>query len=226
MIIKKKSKDNPTHDTNLTITARSVVYDNTDVLGQQVAWVKHQFPTTFGLFKGIPPKYTFKIFDHLPNTPDEATFGSSLLLEATGTQLTALVFYAPDLNCLGSFNNSNSKSSSTYTISTTSGFTFSMSQKIGASVKISAGVIFEKAEVSFNFELSFTEQWNTSQTETIAFQIPGGVSSFLYKGKLATKYIYFDPTNYQYTYGPDGSFNTNYVVSSEKPLNGDPIYPS
>jgi hypothetical protein len=46
-----------------------------------------------------------------------------------------------------------------------------MAQKIGVSTKLSAGVIFAKASVTISFDLTFTEQWNTSTTEKFQFTV-------------------------------------------------------
>jgi len=221
----KQKKTNLEHETELTIYSRSVVYDSLTPLFAQENWIKQRFPG-FLLEGGIPIKYKFKIYSALPLVPTEELFLSSLPVAASGNILTALVFYGADLIALGSFSNRNSKASSTYSIATTSGFSFTMSQKIGSAIKMAAGVAFAKAELSFSFEVSFTEQWNTSRTETVAFQVPATADCFMYKGTLMTRYVYYDPSKFTYTYGDGGIFYTNYVVTSEKPLNGDPMYPS
>jgi len=219
----KKKKDNLKHDTNLTITARSIIYDSLDPIDQQITWIKNRSPKTFAFAMGIPVKYKFKIFDTLPSAGEEA-FGCSLPLISKSDQLTAILFYSADVSSLGCLDNKASKAASTYSVSTTSGFTFSMTEKIGASVKAAAGVVFAKAEVTVSMELSFTEQWNSSQTETVSFNVPGGATAFLYKGMLQTRQIYYDPVKLAYSYGPEGVFYTNYITTSEVPLKGDPVY--
>jgi hypothetical protein len=220
---KNKSKDTPVHQTTLDVTAWSVVYDNIDVLEAQKKWVQARHPApTLALF-GIPPKYQFTVFDTLPPA-GEMAFNSSLPVTNTVDKLTAIVLYSADVTCLGCLDNTNSSAASSYSISTTSGFTFTMSQTIGTEFSAGFDIELVKATVKISLSLSFSEQWNTSQTETIAFQMAAGKRSFVYKGVLKTRYIYFEPATSKYTYGVTGSFYTNTLVSSDKPLSGDPIY--
>jgi hypothetical protein len=54
--------------------------------------------------------------------------------------------------------------------------------------------------------------------------VPGKASAFVYKGFVMTRYIYFDPHTIKYSWGTEGKFNSNSLLTSEKPLTGDPIY--
>jgi len=221
---KRKTKNGgDTHNTILDITAWSCVYDNIDVLNAQVAWVKQRVPKLYALIKSIPPKYQFKVFNELPPASEEA-FESGLPLESTVAQLSSIVLYSADLASLGCLTNTSSSASSSYSIATTSGFTYEMTQKIGSEVSMEAGVIFAKASVKISLELSFTEQWNRSQTETITFEVPAGQQAFIYKGILRSRIITFDPQTNAYTWGATGTFYTNNIVSSKVPLTGDPAY--
>jgi len=223
---KNKTKDGgDKHETTIVMNAQSVVYSDIDILNEHYYWVKNRHQMMGLMLRGIPPVSNFKIFDALPPLGDD-TWYSALLLESKGTQLTGLVFYAADLTCLGSLDNKASLASSTYSIATTSGFTFSMEQKIGVSTEVAADVIFAKASVTFSLELTFGEQWNTSTTETIEFEVPGKASAFVYKGFVMSRYIYFNPQTIQYSWGTEGKFYSNALLTSETALTGDPIYKS
>jgi len=221
----KKKNDKPLkHETTLTINIQSAIYSDVSVLNAQVQWLHHNDARASRQILAIPPKYKFKIFDSLPPAATAEVFGSALPLESTTQKLTSLVFYAANLACLGNLDNKASQTESSYSIATTSGFTFEMGQSIGVSTTVEAGVIFAKASVTVSMSLEFSEQWNTETTETIQFTVPGGAQAFVYKGTLRTKYVYFDPSNSTYSYGTAGSFNTNYLMTSSIALTGDPVY--
>jgi len=218
--INKKIK----HQTTLTINAQSIIYSDVSELNAQVAFLEHNSAKSTLAIRGIPPAYTFKVFNSLPLAPSEEVFGSALPLESKGDKLTSLVFYAADLMCLGSLDNKASKATSTYSISTKSGFTFEMSEKIGVETKAEAGVIFAKASVTFSLDLTLSQEWETETEEEIKFKVPEGASAFVYKGYVMTRYIYFDPKAFTYTYGTAGKFYTNALFTSEIPVTGDPVY--
>ena len=54
--------------------------------------------------------------------------------------------------------------------------------------------------------------------------MPGKSSAFVYKGFVKTRYIYFDPQTVKYSWGTEGKFYSNSLLTSENPLTGDPIY--
>jgi hypothetical protein len=118
---KNKSKNGgDSHTTTVTMNAQSAVYSDINVLLTQYKWVMARHPVIARMLRGIPPVSGFKIFDTLPPLGED-TWGSALLLESKGDKLTALVFYAADLICLGSLDNKASAASSNYSIATTSG---------------------------------------------------------------------------------------------------------
>lgn len=216
----KEKKKSPEHDTTLIVSTRSVLYDNLSTLDGDLQYIKSHFGPN--LFSAIPPRNKkLKIFDKLPPA-NQDTFDHGLPLIAKSDYVDVIILYAPDLEAIGSMDNSDSDLQSNYSKSVTSGFTFSMGQKIGVGAEFEAGVVFAKGKVSVNFELSFTEQWNNSQTEAIAFTTPGRSKGFLYQGYLLSQHLRFDPKDGSFKYiDSAGRFMTNILKTSDTPISGE-----
>lgn len=214
-----EKKKSPLHDTTLKVSTRSVLYDNVDTLAADVAYIKSHFG--LDLFGAIPPKSKkLKIFDQLP-PPNQDSFDQGLPLMAKDDFVDVIILFAPDLESVGSIDNSDSDVQTTYSKSITSGFTFSMGQKLTAGAKFEAGVVFAKGEFSISLELSFTETWNNSQTETIGFSVPARKKAFNYQGYLLSRKLRFSPEGGTFAYvEPEGRFLTNVLKTTEKPIVG------
>lgn len=170
--------------------------------------------------RSIPvKKKDFKVFDELPPAGVEA-FNFGVPLDDDSKYADVIILYSPDLKMIGHLDNTHSAASSTYTTSVTSGFTFSMGQKISTGFKMEAGVVFAKAEWSIGFELSFSEQWNTSHTETTSVTVPGEKQAFLYQGTLRSIKLRFDPEKKTYRYTEVGNFETKTVKTVDTPITG------
>ncbi len=122
----RKDKDGGnTHDTTITMNARSALYSDPDILNSQYAWLQANNKSLYQLLRGFPPANQFQVFESLPPTPNEDVWNAALLLDnGSSTKLTSIVFYAADLTPLGILDNKASSASSTYSISTTSGTFF------------------------------------------------------------------------------------------------------
>jgi hypothetical protein len=222
------------HDTTITLHARSVMYDNTDTLAADLAFIKaHQKDKAYHallathiknnafVVKAIPPKPTdIVIYGSLPPANAD-TFNHSLPTAQKDDHIDVQVFYAPDLNRIGCLDNTKSNASSIYSKSVTSGFTFTATQSISITVTTEVNIEFVKLSDSVTYGVTFSEQWNKSITETVEYNVPAGKRAFLYQGYMLTATLRFTPSDYSYRYvtGSTGKFLTNITATSTDPIN-------
>lgn len=212
-------KQQPQHDATLTIKTRSALYDSVDNLNADVAALHAQFNEDVLAVAEIPSKKkALKIFDKRPPAVKD-TFARSLLKKAKTDELEAVVLYAPDLQIIGSIDNTKSSTTTTYSNSVTVGFTFSATQSLSITGSIEASIEVVKVGLSITLNLSFTEQWSKSDTVTMTFQVPPGKKAFNYQGYIMAETIVFDPNKDTYSYkGEVARCLTNVLTSSEIPL--------
>lgn len=217
----KEKKKSPLHDTTLKVTTRSVVYDDLTKMESDLQFIKARFGNDLPTVKGIPPKNKkLKIFDTRP-PENQDTFDHGLPLIAKDDYVDVIILYAPNLESVGSIDNSDSDVQTTYSKSVTSGFTFTMGQKISVGAEFEAGVVFAKGKFSIDLEFSFSEQWNNSQTETISFSTPGRKKAFTYQGYVLCRKLRFSPETGTFAYvESEGRFLSNILKTSELPIVG------
>lgn len=223
LIIKNyKEKKSAKTNYSLDVTIRTALYTDTDELEKQDIFLKTHFKGNLFFGMDIPLKPEVKIYGELP--PEAAdTFIHSLPLEQTDNDsISVMVFYAPDLQNIGCIDNTDSAGSAQYSKTVTSGFTFTFGQKIAGGAKYAAGVMFQKAELSVNIELSLTEQWNSSQSETISFSVPSKSKAFLYQGYLQCAVLEYNMKNFKYSYKQKGRFMTNMIKTAPVPSDAKP----
>lgn len=214
----KEKKKDPLHQTTLLIKCRSVLYSSLDAMNADYLAVEAAFKSTAFAVEGIPrPPAQVTIFTARPPA-DRDTFVKSLPKIATEDLLQVIVLFAPDLQLVGSVDNTASKSATTYTKSVTSGFTFTMSQQLSVSTKFAAGIVIVSGEVTLGLSLTFTESWSSSTTETMAFAVPAGAKTFTYQGYMMAQILTFDPESGLYTWGELARMLTNALVTSEVPV--------
>jgi hypothetical protein len=171
-------------------------------------------------FTAIPPgPGKLKIFDSLPPA-DLDTFRQSLPTLSTTNYLQAIVLFAPELQNVGSIDNTTSAATTTYSQSVTSGFTFSTTQTFSAQLAVEASIEVVKASLTVGFSLSFTEQWSTSKTTTFQFSVPPGKRAFTYQGYLLTALLQYDASSGKCSYLSSARFLTDVLASSDAPLRG------
>lgn len=215
----KEKKKNPEHDTTLTISTRSVLYDKLTTLEEDVLFVKSHMKNS--IFSFIPPRGKLKIFETLPAASQE-TFLQGLPVIAKDDYSEVIIMYAPNLQSIGSIDSTLSTADISYSKSVTSGFTFEMGQKLTVGAEFEAGVVFAKGKVSVSMELSFTEQWNESTTETTTFSSTAGESCYMYQGYLLSRKLRFYPEDGSFAYdGAEGRFLTNIVKATQEPIVGE-----
>lgn len=218
---KKKGRHN---ESTLNVAVRAVTYTELKELEAEVAFLKAHLKNRMFVPEGIPvPDSRVTVYKDLPAACYD-TFIHALPLEQTENDiLPVLVLFGPDLENVGFADNTGSKSSVSYSKTITSGFTSSLGFKLGAGIKMSAGVVFAKSEVTVNMEISFTAQWNTSQSETITYTIPGGEKAYLYQGCLHCAVLTYNVKTMQYHYDIPTIFRTNIIKTTEKSIDGGEI---
>lgn len=218
----KEKKD--THKSyTLDVAVRTSLYTDTSKLEAEVTYLQNIFKNTMFFDAGIPFNPEVKIYDSLPPEVKD-TFIHSLPMEQTKNNIiSCMVLYAPDLENIGCIDNTNSEGQAQYSKTITSGFTFTFGQKISAGLKYSAGTILTKAELSANIEISFTEQWNKSQSETVTFTVPKNAVAYLYQGYLQCAVLEFNTDTFKYSYKEKGRFLSNIIKTAPKPIDTEPV---
>ncbi len=220
---KKKDKDDPKHDTSLTVDARAVLYGDLATMEADLQAARAHFKgRSFGgagyIVQDIPAKDTsVEIYATRPPA-DATTFRRSLPLVADSQKAQVIVLFAPDLQSIGSVDNTRSQATSTYEKSVSTGFTFSMSQEINVSSEFEAGIVIAKGKVTVGFSLSFTEEWNTTTTETLSFAVPPGELAFTYQGTLRSQILEYDPAVDRYTYRSQARFLSPVMATTNEPI--------
>ncbi|SMO69021.1 hypothetical protein [Fodinibius sediminis] len=213
----KEKKESLKHKTCLKIRARTVLYDDIKVLHADKKFVESHFKSK-AYCLSIPPKHHgLKIFDRRPPAT-ENTFNRGLPVISKEKYVEVIILHSANLEEVGCLDNTNSDVSSKYSKSTTSGFTFSMSQTLSAELSFEADVEFVKAGIKIGFSLTFTETWNKSQTETIDYSVPAGKKAFVYQGYLHSSILRYNPESDTYKYVDNGRFLTNIFKTSEEPI--------
>ncbi len=207
------------HDTELTVSIRAVLYDNLDAMDTDLRALRAHFGGGGALgFYGIPPRdNSVKIYTSLPPA-DHDTFIHSLPLVNKADYLESIVLYAPNLQLIGTVDNTNSSVATSFSKSVATGFSFSSTQSLSFKFGFEAGVVFAKASFSFTFSFSFTEQYSTTTTETVDFAVPAGEKAFLYQGTLRSRIIRYDPIKDKYEYKEESSFASSIFSTFAEPI--------
>lgn len=219
-----KEKKTQHNDSQLTVTVRAATYSNPKELEDEVNFLKAHFKSRMFVPKDIPaPDSHVTVFDKMPPANND-TFIHSLPLEQTENDIIpVMVLYGPDLQEVGFIDNTESKSSVSYSVSVTSGFSSSFGTKLAAGVKMTADAGIVKAEVSVNIEVSFTEQWNESRTESVTYNVPGGAKAYLYQGYFKCAVLKYNAKTMEYLYDETCTFNSNVIKTTEKPIDGKSV---
>lgn len=220
-----KSKKESGRSCNLDITIRSSLYTDEAELDKQYQFLQNHRKHCMFLPHSFPATPEITIYKTLPPEGRD-TFIHSLPLEQTqNDRICAVVLCKPDMQNIGCIDNTNSEGSIQYSKTITSGFTFTFGQKISAGFTFSAGTLFTKAEFNIGFEISFSEQWNNSQSETITFTVPKNSKAYLYQGYLYASVLEFNLNTLVYTYREIGSFATNIIKTTPTPIGNSPVIP-
>jgi hypothetical protein len=174
----------------------------------------------------IPPppnNSSVTIFDSDPGPATEVVFNQGILSTNTDNESLSIVLFSPNLQLIASLDNSQSQVTSTYTTSVSHGFTFSMSQTLSITEEVGVNIEVVTEKTSVTFALSFTEQWNTTETRQMSFQCPPGMKAFVYQGTLMSKLMSFSAANAQYAWvGAPAKALTEVLVTSDTPIGSAP----
>jgi hypothetical protein len=219
---KRKSKDGGNYNQyNLTVTVRAVTYTDEETAQHDAEYVTTLLKDKlfFANPLSIPVPTHIDVFPSLP--PECAdTYQQGLPLETGGGDYCdVIILYHAGLNNIGCLDNTDSDCTAGYSRSITSGFTFSTGHKLntGMNFSVEAGIV--SAGVTVDFEISFNEQWNTSQTEALTFTVPGGSAAYLYQGYIGSAVLRHDLNTNTYSYTDYATFQSNLVVTSATRLN-------
>lgn len=146
----------------------------------------------------VKPKKT-EIFLTKPPASED-TFRKSMFLEPTAKYIDAVVLYHTDMKLLHCLDNTASTASTSYTLSVTEGFTYSMSQNIIAGMQFETNFIFEKNKITIQLSLTFSESWNKTTTETVSMTVGGGEKAFLYQGTVRSAILRYDAEKMTFHY--------------------------
>jgi hypothetical protein len=217
-----EKKKSPRHDTTLTVRCRSVLYASLDAMNADYLAAEAHFKETAFADPAIPrPPATVTIFPSRPPAIED-TFKKSLPKIATENELQAIVLFAPDLQNVGSIDNTNSDTTTTYEKTVTSGFTFSTSQELSVEANFEAGIVIAKGSIKVGLTFTFTEEWSSSTSETMSFSVPGGKKAFTYQGYMMAQILSFDPATARYTYKDTARLLSNVLATSTVPITGLP----
>ena len=170
-----------------------------------------------------PPPSGFEILPSDPGPPTQATFDKGLQSLGTDAQLQSIVMFSPNLQLIASLDNTESDATSTYTVSVSHGFTFSSTQSISITESVGVNIEVVTEKTSITFALSFTEQWNETETRTMAFSCPAGQQAFVYQGTLMSKIMALDAgqATYNWITAPSKAL-TEIIITSEEPIGQAP----
>lgn len=214
----KEKKKEPRHQTTLTIGARSLLYRDTASLDKHYAMLLTKNKGALCLLsKSIPIISQIKVYDTLPPANMD-TFINSLPCKTDTEYADVMVFYSSDLQKEGYIDNTQSCAETTYTKSLTSGFMTQTTVGISAEINFEINAIAAKFGAKVGFNVSMTDQWNKSQTETISFRVPAGKRAFLYQVTMLCARLRLNSKTGKYSYIEYGKFLTDTYKTSENPL--------
>ncbi|MFV3073456.1 hypothetical protein [Niveispirillum fermenti] len=172
-----------------------------------------------------PPSTTLTIFETMPPLNVD-TFNSGIQGIAANNQAISVILFAPNLSLLTTMDNSNSKADSSYSLSVSTGFTFSANEtfSISEEVGVNAEIVTEKT--TFSFALSITEQWTTTTTTSITCNCPAGQKAFFYQGTLMSRQMAFNAQNQSYSWvSAPAKALSPIMVSTSSPVGNAPSNP-
>lgn len=214
----KEKKKGLLHETILNIKARSVLYTDVNTLNAHYAVVQAWRKGACCLLNNaIPVISKVKVYDTRPAATED-TFVNSLPCKTDTQYAEVMVFYSSDLQKVGFIDNTLSQTETTYSKSLTSGFMTQREVGLSAEINFEINAAVCKVGAKFGFNVSLTDQWSKSQTETISFRIPAGERAFLYQVTILCARLRLDTKTGKYSYVEYGKFLTDAYKTSKKPL--------
>jgi hypothetical protein len=222
-----KNKKEEKHETYVDVASRAAVYVSDELIVEHYNWLKSIQPLTI-IFIGRGLRVVGKVVKPLKIFPQEPTasketFEQGILVSTKSNIHTAIILYSPDLQHIGTLDNAGSEASTTYTKSVTSGFTFTMSQGFSHTANIGFDVEVVKGGVTVSMNLTFTESWNKSTTESYSVSVPAGQKSFIYQGYLCASVLNYFPgksgeDEFDWASGETGRVLSNVLRTTPTPI--------
>jgi hypothetical protein len=197
-----------------------VLYDDADALKADEAAARAHFGDAGPLLGAIPvPKKKVHIFPRRPDAgPDTWDLGLPTR-PGTAEYVDVVVLYQPDIQNIGAIDNTQSKASTTWSKSVTTGFTVGVSTTLSEEAYFEASAEVVKAGVRIGISVTFTAQYNQSTTETMSFTVPAGHGAFTYQGYIMAQVLRYTPKGERFDWvGGAGRFLTNVLTTSAVPL--------
>lgn len=217
----QEKKQEPKHNVKIHVEACSILYTSEDLLKDHYKKACEHFKLLQMLTSNdfhTDPSVT--VFESIPE-PSIDVFQNSLPSTATYEYVDAIVFYQSDVQKLGFFDNTQSSAAASYTKSITSGFSTAFTVGLSAEVNFEMSAVVAKFGAKFGFNVSLTNQWTQTQTDTISFQIPAGKKAYLYQVTLLCARLRYYPSKIKYEYVEYGKFLSDAYKTTENPLYED-----
>jgi hypothetical protein len=217
----KEKKKNPRHETVITVSARSMLYQDVNLLNKHYNMVMAMHKGVNCLLdKSIHIISEVEVYDKLPPA-NEDTFINSLPCLSETDHAEVIVFYNSDIQKKGFLDNTNSSADTKYSKSISSGFQISTSLSFSYETNFEINAEVVKAGCKFGYNVSLTTQWSTEQTNSIEFSVPAGKKAFLYQVTVLCAKLRLDSKTGKYSYVEYGKFLTDAYKTSDKPLYED-----
>ena len=214
----QEKKSELKHDTILDMNARAVLYTSIEHLMSDYAYVKASLKQNLFL-DAIPPRPDkLKVYDALPPACKDTFLHGLPVVCDSPEYVDTIVLYAPNVVSLYTMDNTSSDASSTYSKSVTSGFTFTTSQSLSAGVSFEVSCKVVKVGFTLGINVSFTEQWNKSVTETVEFTVPAGKIAYAYQGYLQASVLRYYPETESYSYISHAKFLSSSLKTTDHPV--------
>lgn len=207
-----RDKKTVSHSSKLTLHARSVMYDDADVLDKHFQFLSNMITSRNATEYQIPPVVRkIPIFDQKPAASYE-TFCQGIPEISDAEHAKSILLYCPDLVLINSIDNTGSPAEVSYELSVTKGFSNASSISFGEEVNVEAGCEFLKMGVKFNMNLSFNSESSFSTTETISYSVPAGEKAYLYQGVVQYAVLVMDMETGTLSYEENGKYDSSMIL--------------
>lgn len=165
-----------------------------------------------------PKPHKLKVFESAPPANEE-TFLAGIPSKSTAESALSIILFSPNMQSLGSMDNTDSPASSTLAIAVTHGFKFSMSQTISFEETLGINIEIVTDQIKMGFSITFTEEWSTETTVTRTFTCPAGQLAFIYQGTLVFQILKLDAQSGQFSWlGSAGTAGTEAIKTTGTPI--------
>lgn len=159
------------------------------------------------------------VYEQLPAAGDDV-LNSGMPLVSNGPYVESLIFYCPEFENLAYLDNRESEVDTSYTKSVTVGFETSTQVAISMETSMDLDLTIIKFGFRLGINMSVTSAYNESHTESITFNVPAGKQAYLYRGRMLSIVLRYDPEKmtYRYVYDSKNVFLSNAVKTTLRPI--------